>query len=85
MLADAPRVAHELDSPRPVDEVEEDELPHLAPRHDAPREAPRLFEFAAGIDLVGRGANVADRVSIGKPLRSRHGGQPIRPRAASRP
>ena len=84
-VPDATRVAHELDSPGPVDEIEEDELPHLAPRHDATGEAPRFVELAAGLDRVGRGADVDDGVAIGEPLRSRHGGQPIRPRAASRP
>ena len=82
-VADAPGVAHELDAPRAVDEVEEDELPHLAPRHDAPSEAPRFLELTAGLDLVGRCAYVDDGVAIGEPLGSRHGGQPIRPRAAS--
>ena len=68
-VADAAGVAHELDAPGAVDEVEEDELPHLAARHDATGETPRLVELASGVEPLGRGANVRDRVPIRKALR----------------
>jgi hypothetical protein len=73
------RVAHELDAPRAVDEVEEDQLPHLPPRHDAAREPSRLVDLASRVDLVGGRANIGDRVAIGESLGRRHAGQPIRP------
>ena len=77
-VADPARVAHELDAPRAVDEVEEDELAHLAPRHDAAGEAPRLVELAAGFERLGRGANGA-RSRPGR--ESASGGCHGRPRA----
>ena len=85
-VAGASRVAHELDAPGAVDEVEEDELPHLAPRHDAAREPLVPSSLGAGLELLGRGANVGDRDAIGKALR-RHQGETLsgcgRPKPAS--
>ncbi len=75
-VARASRIAHELDAPGAVDEVEEDELPHLAPRHDAAREPHRPVELGAGLEILGRGANVGDRDAIGKALR-RHQGETL--------
>ena len=77
-VARAAGVAHELDAPGAVDQVEEDELPHLAARHDAPGETSHFAELASGVDPFGRGANVRDRVPIRKSLRRRHVGQPNR-------
>ena len=74
-VADPAGVAHELHASRAVDEIEEDELAHLAARHDAAGEAPRLVELGSGVDPVGRCPNVGDGVSIGEPLMSRHGGR----------
>ena len=41
----------QLDLPGAVDEVEEDELPHVPPSHDAPGQAPRLAALLPGLDL----------------------------------
>ena len=68
-------VAEELDPPGAVDEVEEDDLPHVAAGHDAAGEPPRLVELASGLDPVGRRADIGDGVAIRKALRSRHGGR----------
>ena len=77
-VTDASGVAHELDPPRAVDEVEEDELAHLAPRHDATCEPARVLELAARLDRLSRSTNVRDLVPIGEPLLRCHDGQPIR-------
>ena len=77
-VARAAGVAHELDAPGAVDQVEEDELPHLAARHDAAGETSHFVELASGLDPFGRGTNVRDRVPIRKSLRRRHVGQPNR-------
>ena len=47
----------QLDLPGAVDEVEEDELPHVPPSHDAPGHPPRLASLLPGLDLLGVGAN----------------------------
>ena len=74
-VADTPGVAHELDAAGAIDEVEEDELAHLATRHDAPGEPPRLVEVAARLELVGGRAYVRDRVTVGEALGGGHGGR----------
>ena len=68
-VADPARVAHELDAAGAVDQIEEDELAHLAARHDAAGETPRLVELPAGVERVRCGADVGDRVSVREPLR----------------
>ena len=47
----------QLDLPGAVDEVEEDELPHVPPGHDPPSHAPRLAGFLPGLDLISVRAN----------------------------
>jgi hypothetical protein len=77
-------IAHELDPRRAVDEVEEHELPHLPTGHDAAGDAACPVELPAGLQLLGRGPYLGDRVSIREPLRRRHAGQPIRLSARAR-
>ena len=77
-LARTARVAHELDTSGAVDEVEEDELSHLAAGHHPAGETPRILELASGLDSVGCGAKVGNCVPIRKSLRRRHTGQPNR-------
>ena len=73
-LAGALRLDEQLDAARAVDEIEEDELPHVAPRHHAAGDAVRPLALAAGLDPVGLGADVGDRRAVGKTLRRiRHG------------
>ena len=55
--------------PRAVDEVEEDELPHLAPREHAAGEPALLGPFLAGLERLGLGAHGRDLVAVGKALR----------------
>ncbi len=71
-LADPARVAHQLDPAGAVDEVEEDELSHLAPGHDAPREPASLLKVCPGIERVRRRANSRDLVAVGEALRLGH-------------
>ena len=58
----------QLDAPGAVDEVEEDELPHLAPRHDPPGDAELGVERLPRLGLLGLGANGGDLVPVRKPL-----------------
>ena len=55
--------------PRAVDEVEEDELPHVSPRHHAPGEAARLRRLRPVLERVGLGANGRDLVAVRVALR----------------
>src|SRR5262249_44742156 len=48
--------AEELDAAGAVDEVEERQLPHVAPGEDASREAARRFRLAARPDSSGSAA-----------------------------
>ena len=65
----------QLDPPAAVDEVEEGDLPHLAPREHAAREAKRLRVVGgAGLDRVGDLADGRDFVPVGKALRQ-HGAE----------
>ena len=66
-------VAEELEPAGAVDEVEEDQLAHLAASHDAARQAPGLLELGAGVERLGRGADRGDLLPVGEPLRTRHG------------
>ncbi len=72
-------VAHELDSPRAVDEIEEDELPHLATCHDAAREAPLQLQLSAGLERLDLGPNGRDVVPVGEALRRGHRAESTRP------
>ena len=71
-VADPARVADELDPSGAIDEVEEYELSHLAPRHDPTREAPFAPSLAAGFHRLCLGADGRDVVPVGKALRRRH-------------
>jgi len=62
----------QLELPGAVDEVEEDELPHVPPSHDAPGHAPGLAGLRPGLDLIRVHANRGDLLAIGKPLRQCH-------------
>ena len=68
-----PGVAEQLDAAGAVDEVEEDELPHLAAGHHAAREAARLVELAAVLERLDLGPNGRDLVPIRKARRRGHG------------
>ena len=59
----------QLDLPGAVDEVEEDELPHVPPSHDPPGDPPRLAGLLPGLDLLGLDADGRDLVPVGKTLR----------------
>ncbi len=65
----------QLDPPGAVDEVEEDELPHVPPGHDPAGQPPALAALAPGLELLGVGADGDDLVPIRKPLRHPHGGR----------
>jgi hypothetical protein len=74
-VARLPRVAHELDPAGAIDEVEEDELSHLAPRHCAAGEPARVLRLRPGLERFCLGANRGDLVTVGESLRRRHGGR----------
>ena len=61
-----------LDATGAVDDVEEDELAHLAPREHAAGEPPLLRPFLARLQCPRLGVHGRDLVAIGEPLR-RHG------------
>ena len=73
--ADAVLRAEELDARRPVDEVEEDELPVLATGGDTPGEATAYARLGAGLETVRLVTNGSGFVPVGKPLRKSHGGR----------
>ena len=58
----------QLDLPGAVDEVEEDELPHVPPSHDPPSDAPRLAGLLPGLDLLCLDPDRCNLVPIGKTL-----------------
>ncbi len=62
-------LAEELDPPGAVDEVEEDDLPHVAAGHDAARNAYRAVAGLAGLERLGGRAPGGHVVPIGKALR----------------
>src|SRR5207249_7425650 len=62
-------VADQLDATRAVDEVEERELPHLAPSHDAPGDSVLQLERLPRLGLLGLGPNRSDLLPVRKPLR----------------
>src|SRR5262249_40093189 len=59
----------QLDAPRTVDEIEEDELPHVAARHHAAGEPARLRAFDAVRERVRLLADGGDLVAVGESLR----------------
>jgi hypothetical protein len=61
--------AQELDPARAVDEVEEDELPHIPPSHDPAGDAARLLRFLTGLERLSRGADGGDLDAVRKPSR----------------
>ena len=66
-------LGHEqLDLPGAVDEVEEDELPHVPPSHDPPGHAPRLAALLPRLDLLSVDADRSNLLPVGKPLRQSH-------------
>ena len=67
---DVDLAARAAGSGRSVDEVEEGDLPHLAPRKHAPRQAERLrLVRRARLDLLGHDADGRDLVPVGEALR----------------
>jgi hypothetical protein len=66
-------VADRLDAPRAVDDVEEDQLSHAAPRHRAPGDAAARGRLAAVVERLGLGANSRDLVPVGEAVRGGHG------------
>ena len=68
-LAGARGRAQQLDAAGAVDEVEEDELPHVAPRHHAPGEAPRLGGLRPVLERLRLGAHGGDLVAVRIALR----------------
>ena len=65
-LARALDRAEELDPPAAVDEIEEDELAHVAARHHAAREPAFRLRGCAVLVLFGLGANAAISSRSGK-------------------
>ena len=62
----------QLDLPGAVDEVEEDELPHVPPSHDPPSDPPRLAGLLPGLDLLSLDPDRRNLVPVRKSLRQRH-------------
>ena len=79
---DAVGLAEELDPARTVDQVEEGQLPVLAPGHDAPGEASLLVALLVRLEPLGLGAHGRDLVPVRKSLRQ-HAGI-LSPRHSSR-
>jgi len=65
--------AEQLDPAAAIDEVEEDELAHVSPRHHAAGEAALRLGGCAVLELHRLGAHRSDVVPIGKALRRGHG------------
>ena len=65
-------VADHLDPPGAVDEVEEDELAHPAPRHRAAGDAAASSGVAARLERLGLGPDRRDLVPVGEALRGSH-------------
>ena len=61
--------ADQLDPPGAVDEVEEHELPHVPPGHDAAGEPPLRLGRRARVERLRLGADGSDRVAIAEVLR----------------
>ena len=71
-LARALDRAEQLDPPAAVDEVEEDELAHVAARHHAAGEAALRVGGCAVVEWLSLGANARDLVAVGEALRRGH-------------
>ena len=67
------RGAQELDAARPVDQVEEDELSHVAPGEHPAREAPRFRPLFPHLQRLGLPSRARDLVPVGEALRQRGG------------
>ena len=63
------RADEKLDPPAAVDEIEEYQLPQVAPREDATREAMLLLAFRAGLELGRLGSDRGDLLPVGEPFR----------------
>ena len=61
----------QLDAAGPVDEIEEDELSHVAPGHDAPGQSPGLSSLFTSFERLRLGPDRGDVDAVGKPLRQR--------------
>ena len=70
-LAGAAERAEELDPAAAVDEVEEDELAHVAPGEHPAGEAPLLGALDAGLERLGLRAHGGDLVAVRESLRRR--------------
>ena len=68
-LAGARLGREQLDAPAAVDEVEEDELAHVAARHHATGEATRVGPFYPRLELLRLVAHARDLIPVGEPLR----------------
>src|SRR5262249_50234975 len=68
----AARVAEQLDPARAIDEIEEDDLPELAPRHHAARDVARVGGLDARLQLFSLGADNGDLVRVREALRQGH-------------
>ena len=71
-VPDLVRPNEQLDPAAAVDEVEEHQLAHVAPRHDAPGKPARRRCLGLGLERVGLGANRGDLVPVRETLRQRH-------------
>ena len=67
-LARALGRAEQLDPARAVDQVEEDELAHVAPRHDSARYPHRLVGVLAGLECLGGHPHGGHVIPIGEAL-----------------
>ena len=68
-LAGLGRLADHLDPARPVDDVEEHELAHVAARHRAPRDPAARFGCLAGLERLALRSDSGDLVPVGEALR----------------
>src|SRR5437868_3002906 len=66
------RVAQKLDAPGAIDEIEEDELPHVPPSEHPPGEPPLRLRGDAVLERLGLCANSSDLVAIPEVLRRAH-------------
>ena len=71
-VADLVRTNEQLDASTAVDEVEEHQPAHVAPRHDAPGKTARRRSLGLGLERVRLGANRGDLVPVRETLRQRH-------------
>ena len=69
VLAERRCIEEELDPAGAIDEIGEDELAHLPPRHDPPGDPPRLGTLSPSFEGLSVGADRCDLVPVGKALR----------------